>query len=171
VVVPVSLGVYGRYRGTRLVTCPENESRAAVEVDARHAALTAVGGAPELRLTQCSRWPERHGCGRECLRQIEQAPKECLVRTVLAKFYAGKQCVLCTASLDGIESWGHHHALMAQGGQTMEWSEIAGEHLLDVLQSHWPVCWNCHVAETFRRQHAELVVDRPAPGRGGRKSI
>ena len=23
-----------------------------------------------------------------------------------------------------------------------------------------PVCWTCHVGETFRREHPELVVDR-----------
>jgi hypothetical protein len=24
-----------------------------------------------------------------------------------------------------------------------------------------PVCWNCHIAQTFRRVHPELVVVRP----------
>jgi hypothetical protein len=32
--------------------------------------------------------------------------------------------------------------------------------LLDVFSTHRPVCWNCHVTETFRRLHPELVVDR-----------
>jgi hypothetical protein len=26
---------------------------------------------PHLRLSECSRWPERQGCGQECLSQIE----------------------------------------------------------------------------------------------------
>jgi hypothetical protein len=162
VMVPIAADVYRRFRGTRVVTCPENQRAAAVEVDARHAALTTVAGRADIKLAQCSRWPERHDCGQECLRQIEEAPEECLVRTMLAKFYAGKQCVLCGASFDGIESWGHHTGLMAPGGLTSEWREIASEQLPDVLQSHQPVCWNCHVAETFRRQHSDLVIDRPA---------
>ena len=85
------------------------------------------------------------------------------VRTMLAKFYAGKRCVLCGASFDSIKSWGHCNALMEPGKQTMEWIEIASERLPDVLQSHRPVCWNCHIAETFRRQHGDLVIDRPGP--------
>jgi hypothetical protein len=24
-----------------------------------------------------------------------------------------------------------------------------------------PVCWSCHIAESFRRTHPELIVDRP----------
>lgn len=165
VVLPIAVDVYWRFRGTRLVTCPENQRPAAVEVDARHAALNAIRGAADLKLAQCSRWPERHDCGRECVRQIEQEPAECLPRTMLAKYYAGKHCVLCGASFDGIESWGHCNGLMAPGRLTMEWSEIASEQLPDVLQSHRPVCWNCHVAETFRRQHGDLVIDRPDPAR------
>jgi hypothetical protein len=30
------------------------------------------------------------------------------------------------------------------------------------LGRHWPVCWSCHMSETFRRAHPELVVERPA---------
>ena len=30
------------------------------------------------------------------------------------------------------------------------------------MGTHLPVCWNCHIAESFRREHPELVVDRPA---------
>ena len=52
-----------KYRGRRVITCPENQRPAGVVVDARHAAATALGKAPELRLSSCSRWPERAGCG------------------------------------------------------------------------------------------------------------
>src|SRR6266576_3849706 len=44
----------------------------------------------------------------------------------------------------------------------LEWNEIPLEHLQQTLSTHWPVCWNCHIAETFRRRHPELVTDRPA---------
>jgi hypothetical protein len=37
--------------------------------------------------------------------------------------------------------------------------------VVDVLATHRPVCWNCAVAEGFRRAHPELVTDRQArPG-------
>jgi hypothetical protein len=41
-------------------------------------------------------------------------------------------------------------------------NEIPAEELQEVLGTHWPVCWNCHTAQTFRRERPELVVDRPA---------
>ena len=87
------LRVYSKFRGTRIITCPETKRAAAVEVDARGAALTSARG--RLSLRDCSRWPERQGCGQECLSQIEAAPADCLLRTILAKWYAGKACVIC----------------------------------------------------------------------------
>ena len=63
------------YRGRRVVVCPENRELVAVEVDARHAALTASQGRIDLRLDTCTRWPEKLGCGQECLGQIESAPE------------------------------------------------------------------------------------------------
>jgi hypothetical protein len=74
-----------KYRGRRVVTCPENQRPAGVVVNACHAAVTALGKSPELRLSSCSRWPERAGCGQQCLSQIEASPGECLVRNILTK--------------------------------------------------------------------------------------
>ena len=165
VALPIAVDVYRRFQGTRVVTCPENQCATAVEVDALHAAFTAIGGGTTVTLAHCSRWRKGHTCNQQCLRQIEQAPEQCLVRTMLAKYFAGKHCVLCAASFDGIASWGHRAGLLAPGGYTIEWGEIASEQLPAVLESHRPVCWNCHVAETFRRQHGDLVIDRPEPAR------
>ena len=63
--------VWLRYRGDRLVTCPETRQPVGVALDVRHAAWSGLGHAPSLRLETCSRWPERRDCGQECLRQIE----------------------------------------------------------------------------------------------------
>ncbi len=161
-VVAVMVGrSYRKVRGTRLVTCPETQETAAVEVDAWRAALTAILKGGELRLEDCSRWPERENCGQECLRQIEVAPEDCLVRTILTKWYHDQPCALCGASFATIAAWGHRTALLSPTGQTLEWSAVQSEKLPEVLATHKPVCWNCHVAESFRRQHPELVVDRP----------
>ena len=35
------------------------------------------------------------------------------------------------------------------------------EFLQDAMKTRQPICWSCHIAETFRRQHPEMVVDRP----------
>jgi hypothetical protein len=30
-----------------------------------------------------------------------------------------------------------------------------------VLETHFPVCWDCYIAQQFRRDHPDLVVFRP----------
>jgi hypothetical protein len=70
VLIPVSLSVYSEFRKPREVLCPEDNQSALVNVDARHAAATAAFGAQSLRLSGCSRWPERAGCHEGCLGQI-----------------------------------------------------------------------------------------------------
>lgn len=98
---------YWRFRDKRVITCPETRAPAAVELDARHAAATATLGESDLRLQSCSRWPERQDCGQQCLAQIEEAPEECLVRTILAHWYAGSTCVLCGRAIGAIQ-WTEH---------------------------------------------------------------
>ena len=149
------------YRGTRVVTCPENGNVAAVEVDPRHAAATAFRCQPELRLAACSRWPEKAGCGQECLRQIEAAPEDCLVKTIVTRWYAGKTCSYCGQPFSMIHWHDHKPALLALDGRTVEWSQVPPEQVPEALDHDRPVCWNCHIAETFRREHPDLVVDRP----------
>jgi hypothetical protein len=153
---------YRRFRGKRLIVCPETEQPAAVEVDAGHAAITGLVGLSDLRLSECTRWPERAGCGQECLRQIEQAPENCLVRNVVAKWFNEKACALCGNRLGLVESWGKQLALLAPDGVTHEWGALPPEHLPELFVTHKPVCWNCHIAEQFRRMNPELITDRPA---------
>jgi hypothetical protein len=154
-----------RYRGTRVVVCPESRDLVAVEVDARHAAFTASQGRTDLRLDSCTRWPERMGCGQECLGQIESAPEACLLRNILTDWYAGKRCVLCGRAFQALHWHDHKPGLRAPDGSLLDWACFRPEQVVDVLATHAPVCWDCRVAETFRREHPELVTDRPS-GRG-----
>ncbi len=149
-----------KYRGKRLITCPENRQPAAVDIDARHASATAALGRIELRLGSCTRWPEKRNCAQECLRQIETAPDGCLIKTILTRWYTGKSCALCGKPLAQIEWLEHQPGVMGDGRETRVWNEIAPETVPGVMATQNPVCWNCHIAETFRRQHPELVVDR-----------
>lgn len=155
------LGTWLRYRGTRIVVCPESREMVAVEVDAEHAALSASQGRPQLRLEDCTRWPERQGCGQECLGQIESAPEACLLRSILADWYRGKNCAFCGRAIGEIRWHDHKPALSTPDGRLLSWSGFRPEQVIDVLASHKPVCWDCHLAETFRREHPELVTDRP----------
>jgi len=152
---------YLKLRGAMVVTCPETNRPAGVHLDARHAALTSIMGRTDFLLKDCSRWPERMGCGQECLRQIELAPTECLVRTILTKWYEGKACQLCGRDIGPINWMENKPALMSPDHKTMEWDEIPAEKIPEVLSTHSPVCWNCHIAETFRRLYPDMIVERP----------
>jgi hypothetical protein len=75
--------IYRQYSGSRLVSCPENQRPSVVGIDARHAMATGIDGSPDLRLCECTRWPERSNCAQGCLPQAlrAQAPVEVKVRT------------------------------------------------------------------------------------------
>jgi hypothetical protein len=70
VLLPVILDTLRRFRGEKPVVCPETGNAATVQLDARVAAATSAFGRPKIRMTHCSRWPERRRCDRECLGQI-----------------------------------------------------------------------------------------------------
>lgn len=160
----VGLYSYFHFRGTRLVTCPETKRAAAVELDAAHIGLTsALGMPPRLRLEDCSRWQVREGCDQPCLSQLQNAPEERLVRRVVTLWYEGKYCAFCHKAIPPVDWPGHRPALTDANGRSVQWREVPPEQLPEVLASFRPVCWQCHVTETFRREHPELVVERPKP--------
>ena len=64
------LPAWRAYRGARTVTCPETGESATVQVDAARVAASAWGGVPDVRLKDCSRWPEKAGCGQDCLIEL-----------------------------------------------------------------------------------------------------
>jgi len=148
------------YRGKRLVTCPENHKVEAVDVDTREAALGAFLSGPTLHLSRCSRWPERENCGQDCLRQVEADPENCLIWNIVSKWYEGKKCALCHKPFGPLRHLDHAPALSSPDHKTIEWKDVPPQLLTEVLATYCAICWNCHVAETFRRLHPELVVDR-----------
>ena len=153
---------FWRARGKRLVTCPENHCTAAVELNAAGAGLKAFHGKTYAHLQACSRWPEKEGCAQDCLTQVESLGQGCLVRNIVAGWYQGKTCAYCHKAVDNVADWTHHFpALLTPGAKTVSWNDVAPETLPDVFKTYQPVCWSCHIAETFRREHPELVTDRP----------
>ena len=157
------VGAWWTYRGTRVVVCPDNREMVAVAVDARHAAVSAGPGRPDLRIESCTRWPEKAGCGQECLGQVESAPEACLLRNILSDWYQGKSCAFCRREFHAIHWHDHKPGLVGPDGAVVSWDSFRAEQVVDVLATHRPVCWDCRVAETFRREHPELVTDRMPP--------
>ena len=141
---------YFRYRGTRVVTCPETEMPAAVRVDGRHLAGSAAIGEPDLRLSDCSRWPERRGCGQACLSQVQAAPAECVVRTMLVEWYQRAACAICNREIGQIHWVEYRPALLTPDRKMVEWEEVTPETLPQVLATHQRVCWRCHLVNEWR---------------------
>lgn len=164
--VRITTAAYLRFRGTRIVTCPETGNTEAVEVNAGRAALTALLGERKLRLQECSRWPERQGCGQDCLSQVEASPEECLARHMLVEWYRDSTCLVCGKDIGVVHALQHKPALMNSAGETLEWSEIPMQRLPEILATHFPVCWDCHVVESLERRHPDRIVDRSGIERG-----
>ena len=150
-----------RWRGARVINCPETNDPQTVRIDAKHAALTSVGALPELRLESCTRWPERQDCGQDCLKQIENSRDGCLVRSMVAEWYVGKSCVYCGKPIVFSGFADHAPALVAPDGTTVLWKDLRPESLPEIFRTHKAACWNCHVAESVVRKHPEVVTVRP----------
>jgi hypothetical protein len=151
---------YFQFRGKRLVTCPETHKAEAVDIAVGEAAVGAFLSEPTLRLVECSRWPERQDCGQDCLQQVEIDPANCLVWNIVSKWYEGKSCVFCHKQIGPLHHLDHAPALLSPDHKTVEWKELRPQQLPEIMETHRPVCWNCHIAESFRRTHPELVVNR-----------
>jgi hypothetical protein len=161
--------VWRRLSGARLVTCPATGRSAAVRIDAKHAAVsTLVAANPESRIADCSLWATCGLCDRGCMR--EALTRESALRNVLDHWYAQRKCVYCGKLIGTAQSSGHHAALLTPQGLTHEWSEVPANRMVDSLKTDRPVCWNCHVAETFRREYPDMVTDRPWPKNAGRRA-
>ncbi len=154
-----------RYRGTRVVTCPETQGPAAVRLDLAHATLSSATGDTELRVRSCSDWPERRECGQTCLKELSSAPAECMVKTTLVEWYRGSTCALCGKDIGEVHWVEHRPALLTPGRETVEWNTVSAEDLPRLLATHQRVCWTCHVSKALRERLPGLAVEPEVAGR------
>jgi hypothetical protein len=157
-------GIWWKYRGKRIVTCPENKHAAGVEVDARHLARTMFTRTPVLRLSECSRWPEKAGCRQQCLSQIRESGADCLVRNIIAKWYRDKSCASCGQPIGEIVWTGSRPALLLGDRKSSEWKEVPADELVEKLAAALPICFACHTANKLVNEHPEVVTDRHRAG-------
>ena len=150
-----------RFRGKMLVTCPETHEPAAVKVNVGRAAIKAMSNRIELELCDCSRWPERGECDQDCLEQVERDPENHRVWTIAAHWFAGKKCVYCRKPIEALSHFDRSPALLDRERKTAEWDDVSAESLPGEFSRGLPVCWSCHLSQTFLREHPDLVVYRP----------
>jgi hypothetical protein len=145
--------------GARLVTCPETGSVAAVRFSRLHALLAMVRRhGSDAPLSHCSRWATRGPCEQPCVPQAKMP--DAAVASLIDRWSVERRCVLCEKPLSNASLVGHYVSLRAGDGATTEWPDLAPETLPETLRARQPVCWNCHISETFRRRYPGLVVDR-----------
>jgi len=152
---------FSKFSGKMLVTCPETHETVAVRVAAGRAALARITGNERVELSQCTRWPERKDCDQACLGELEADPEKHSVWKIVSRWYEGKSCIYCRRPIGELHHLDHPPGLIDQQGKLIEWEKIPAEKLPKELASARAVCWNCTVVEGFRREHAELVTDRP----------
>jgi hypothetical protein len=150
-----------KFGGAQVIVCPETGKQAMVEVDTSRAALTSLVGQTDIRLEKCWRWPLNEDCGQECLLQLDVAPENCLVRSVLSKWYRGKKCAFCQRSFAEMDLFDQKPALFNPKGISVEWGEISMSSVNEAMATYLPICGNCHIAQTFYHEHPDLVVERP----------
>jgi hypothetical protein len=155
------LKTWRRYHGVHVITCPENLQSAAVNVAAFDAAKwAAISGETDVHLKTCSRWPEKAGCDQACLSQITASPHACALQTIVSQWYENRACHFCGRAIENIVWHERPPALRMRDGRTREWKDIAPEELQGVFANADAACWACHIVETFRKEHPELVVER-----------
>ncbi len=153
--------IWGRLGGDRLVTCTATGSPAVVRIDARGAAVgSLICRTPKADIAECSLWATGGSCDLGCT--VEALSPESTTGRIVSRWFDTKICVYCAKPI-AARSVGHHAALLGPDGRTREWPDVPAVRLLESLRTDLPVCWDCHVAQTFRREHPEWVTDRPLP--------
>jgi hypothetical protein len=157
-----ALRVIRGLRGPRVVMCPDTGLAVGVRIDLRHAIKTGLRrDAPCVRLSACSRWVERGRCDERCARQA--ADPASTPRAIVTRGMTGQPCSYCGRRIESVAFLDHYAAFLQPDGSTIEWPHVPPERLPETIAARPPVCWDCHIAETFRRTHPELVTDRPWP--------
>ena len=111
----------------------------------------------KARLSSCSRWPERAGCGQECLTQIATAPDGCLLRSIVTSWYAGKSCVECGRQVT------EPAALRLFDGTSHEWSDFTPQDLPNLFAISEPLCWQCNNVNELAKLRPSYIVRREQP--------
>ena len=157
----VAVRAWLHVRGARLVVCPETQMPAAVSVDVGHAIATALREKPDLRLTSCSRWPERHDCDQPCVQQIEAAPSETRAETIATHFFDRERCAICRCRIEPSRGVSQQPGFMHPvTRQVARWNELPTETLPRAIAAWRPLCSNCTLKELFRQRFPDSVTDR-----------
>jgi hypothetical protein len=94
-------------------------------------------------------------------RHAKSNPHDAATTAQLQHFFEGKPCAACSRPIPPVHVGELRPGLLnTNTHEATTWADIPVANLSTTLESHVPICSNCVVIETLRRQHPELVVDR-----------
>jgi hypothetical protein len=94
-------------------------------------------------------------------RPAKSNPHDAATTAELKHFFEGKQCAACSRPIPPVHAGELRPGLLnTDTHEAIAWDNIPSANLSSTLERHVPICSNCLIMETFRRQHPELVVDR-----------
>jgi hypothetical protein len=161
VYLTIALRTWSHVHGARVVVCPETQKAVAVRVDVGHAVASAVWEKPDLRLTSCSRWPERQDCDQPCVHQIETTPSETSPKVIATHFFSSQRCAICTRPIEPPSAITLQPGFMDPVTHKVDnWQEVAPQDLAEAIATRRPLCANCTLAESFRQRFPDRVTDR-----------
>ena len=144
-----TLQTYFKNKGRRRVTCPDDHTRAEVEVDRKFALQAAMHGKDEMRVKSCTHWPGHGECGQQCLIQVEATPEN--IDRLFTQWFDGKPCNLCGRLLTPSD-WRHGRmGFLNDQFQLVELRQIDFEAIGSMPVPKRPLCWKCHQEEKQRR--------------------
>jgi hypothetical protein len=157
----IAIRTWRHVRGARIVTCPETQRPVAVRVDVGHAVTSAMWDQPDLKLTSCSRWPERQDCEQPCVHQIETHPDETSPRTLAAHFFSSERCAVCARPIEPPTSVTLQPGFLDPASHKVQrWDEVPPQDLAEAIATRHALCSNCTLAEIFRQRFPDRVTDR-----------
>jgi len=157
----IAVRTWSRVRGTRLVVCPETQRPVAVRIDVGLAMASAVWEAADLRVTSCSRWPDRQDCDQPCVHEIETHPKDTQPRAIAARFFSSQRCAICSRPIDPFSRMTLQPGFMDPATRHVKtWADLPPEDLPRAIAGWRPLCSNCTQAESCRQTSVTRVTDR-----------
>lgn len=86
-------------------------------------------------------------------------PHDAATTAQLKRYFEGKACAACNRPIPPVHA-PRPGLLNSTTHEAIAWDDIPVGNLSATLDSHMPICPNCLITETFRRQYPELIVDR-----------
>ena len=148
-----ALHTYYENRGRRAVKCPETGETADVEIDYSFVLKSAIHGQEHSRLQACSRWPQEHLCGQECLAQVDPSPEN--LERVFSSSLKGRSCAICSRDITPSDWRQGRVAVLDEDQKLLELRNMVAEDLQFTLRDTHPLCWKCH--QELRARHSVPV--------------